>query len=286
VASSPCRYTALHWASQNGKTETAMALVEAGADVRCKNNEGYGSRGCILVPLNRHSAGRTVGPLGCGAAGVAGSAVQQYGAALCVAQRPHGDGDGAGQGGRGRALQGERRVRFSGCIVGSSTRLELQERLVRLCSNTALHLALRYGHTVTAMALVKAGADVRCKDKYGYGSRAASSCRWGVTVRGRTVRPLGGGAAGVAVWAVQEDGAARCVAERPHGDCGGAGRGGRGRALQGQLRVRISGCILVWLPCSQCGVDGVSVHSGWSGGSACLAAKVDGAALVVVERQH
>ncbi len=37
-----CRWTAVHWASQNGHTETAMALVEAGADVHCKANEGYG----------------------------------------------------------------------------------------------------------------------------------------------------------------------------------------------------------------------------------------------------
>jgi hypothetical protein len=42
-----CRYTALHNASVNGHTETAMALVKAGADVRCKNNDGYGSRGRI-----------------------------------------------------------------------------------------------------------------------------------------------------------------------------------------------------------------------------------------------
>ncbi len=36
-----CRRTALHWASQNGHTETAMALVTAGADVHCKNSNGY-----------------------------------------------------------------------------------------------------------------------------------------------------------------------------------------------------------------------------------------------------
>ncbi len=43
------------------------------------------------------------------------------------------------------------------------------------CRNTALHLALRYGHSETAMALVKAGADVHCKASAGYGSRAASN---------------------------------------------------------------------------------------------------------------
>jgi hypothetical protein len=34
-----CRKKALHWASQNGHTETAMALVEAGADVHCNGTE-------------------------------------------------------------------------------------------------------------------------------------------------------------------------------------------------------------------------------------------------------
>ena len=44
-----CRWTALHYASQNGHTETAMALTKAGADVHCKDNYRYGSRGCILA---------------------------------------------------------------------------------------------------------------------------------------------------------------------------------------------------------------------------------------------
>ncbi len=44
-----CRGTALHDASQNGHTETAMALVKAGADVHCKDNIGYGPSGCILA---------------------------------------------------------------------------------------------------------------------------------------------------------------------------------------------------------------------------------------------
>jgi hypothetical protein len=50
-----CRRTALHYASYNGHTETAMALVKAGADVHGKADDsrlpvyGYGSRGGILV---------------------------------------------------------------------------------------------------------------------------------------------------------------------------------------------------------------------------------------------
>jgi hypothetical protein len=59
-----CRRTALHWASLEGHTETAMALAKAGADVHGKDKYGYGSPGCILVSLGCHYAGRTVRPLG------------------------------------------------------------------------------------------------------------------------------------------------------------------------------------------------------------------------------
>ena len=38
-----------------------------------------------------------------------------------------------------------------------------------LCRNTALHIASKCGHTEKAMALVKAGADVHCKNSYGCG---------------------------------------------------------------------------------------------------------------------
>jgi hypothetical protein len=84
-----------------------MALVEA--DVHCKAKDGYG-----FSRLHPRVVGlptvwvRPVRRLGCGAAGVAVSAVQEEGAALGVAERPHGDGDGAGRGGRGRALQWHR----------------------------------------------------------------------------------------------------------------------------------------------------------------------------------
>jgi hypothetical protein len=112
-------------------------------------------------------------------------AVQEDGATQSVAERPHGDGAGAGPGGRGRALQGQRRVRFSRlpprvvglpqCRGGPSvdSGVALQEWLLRLCRWTALHSASLDGHTETAMALVEAGADVHCKDNdgYGYGSR-------------------------------------------------------------------------------------------------------------------
>jgi hypothetical protein len=97
-----CRRTALHWASMEGHTETAMALIKAGADVHGKDTNGYGFSG--LHPL--------VGWF--------------------------------------LTLRGGRSV---------------------LCRRTALHDASQEGHTETAMALAKAGADVRCKANGGYGSR-------------------------------------------------------------------------------------------------------------------
>jgi hypothetical protein len=170
-----CRDTALHAASSNGHTKTAMALAKAGADVHCKDNEGYGFSGCILVPLGSPQCWADGPWTRGGAAGVAVLAVQNDGAAQSVAQRPHGDGDGAGQGGRGRALQGQQGVRCSGCVLVSSVcrsagrtvrplGAELRERLFWLCRRTALHLTSWFGHTETAMALAKAGADVHCKE--------------------------------------------------------------------------------------------------------------------------
>ena len=54
-----CSRTALHSASSSGHTETAMALIEAGADVHCKDNDGYRlvhtSRarcGCLWISLD------------------------------------------------------------------------------------------------------------------------------------------------------------------------------------------------------------------------------------------
>jgi hypothetical protein len=39
----PYRWTALHSASNKGRTHTAKALVAVGADVRCKDDVGYGA---------------------------------------------------------------------------------------------------------------------------------------------------------------------------------------------------------------------------------------------------
>ncbi len=42
-----CRHTALHIASENGHTETVKALVAAGADVHCKDDDGCDRWRCI-----------------------------------------------------------------------------------------------------------------------------------------------------------------------------------------------------------------------------------------------
>jgi hypothetical protein len=103
------------------------------------------------------------------------------------------------------------------------------------------------------MALAKAGADVHCKDKAGYGFS-------GLPPRVVVLQQCGAdrpstrrGAAGGLASAVQEDGAALGVVERPHGDGDGAGQGGRRRALQEQQRVRFSGGLLVSLVCHVAG---------------------------------
>ncbi len=128
--------------------------------------------------------------------------MQDDGAPLGVIPRPLGDCDGAGQGGHGRALQGDRRVRFPDFILGSaivwfvamrggrSVRSGVEEWLFWLSRVTALHYASENGCTETAMALVKAGADVHCKDNEGYGfSRLDPRVVWFATVRGaRSVR--------------------------------------------------------------------------------------------------
>jgi hypothetical protein len=104
----------LRTAAAAGDTKTVVAFLARGADVRCKTNGGYGfSRLHPRVGWVSDSVGAD-GPSTRGeAAGVPVLAVQGDGAALCVVERPHGDGAGAGQGGRGRARQGQQRVRFS-----------------------------------------------------------------------------------------------------------------------------------------------------------------------------
>jgi hypothetical protein len=102
----------------------------------------------------------------------------------------------------------------------------------RLCSQTALDVALRNGHTETVKALLAVGAlpaDMHAKDFQGYGRRLR---------RLRSTLHLSRGVRWGRMLAVQEDGAAPCLRE---GSCRageGAGGIGRGRARQGQPRVR------------------------------------------------
>ena len=81
----------------------------------------------------------------------------------------------------------------------------MQRCVCRLCSQTALDLAFRNGHTEPVKALVAVGAhpaDVHAKDKLGYGrpfKRGRSTLHLSRTVRcGR-------------MFAVQKDGTALCL---------------------------------------------------------------------------
>jgi hypothetical protein len=346
-----------------------MALVKAGADVRCNCNDGYGSALGLppsLFGLSHCGAAGLSSRVG--AAGVAGLAVQEHGAARCVVQRPHGDGDGAGQGGRRRALQGHRRVQFlglhprvvgmsqcgadgpstrrcgaagsrcvrcaggrrctmrrttatrrrrwrwsrrartcaattttgtvqpSGCILvslvcrsagaaGPSNRVWLQEWLFWLCSRTALHVASDTGHPETAMALVKAGADVHCKDKYGYGSAlglhsrvvGSPQCRGGRSfVQGWSCRSGWLGCAGKR----------RCTMRRTTATRRRQWRWWR-RARTCAVRtttgtVQPSGCILVSLGCRSARAADPSTRECGAAGVAASAAQGYGAALCVI----
>jgi hypothetical protein len=109
-----------------------MALLKAGADVRCKDDDGCGSTGCILASLGL----------------------------------PHVRGGPSNQ------------ARAAGVPV-------------RLCSWTALHYASKTGRTETAMGLLKAGADVHCKDNAGYGRVGLSHVSSVSESVGRTVHPVG-----------------------------------------------------------------------------------------------
>jgi hypothetical protein len=179
-----CRRTALHGASLNGRTKTAMALVKAGADVHCKANDGCGFSGFILVPvgLPRCGADGSVHLKWSCRSGCCGRA----GGLHCTMRRSSGTM--------------RRRWRWSSWAPTCTT---------RATSGTFFWAAL-FG-------------------------------RWVATVAGADGPSSRGGAAGVAVSAVQVDGAALGVIQWPHGNRDGAGEGGRGRALQGRRRVRFLG---------------------------------------------
>jgi hypothetical protein len=133
------------------------------------------------------------------------------------------------------------------------------------CRRTALHAASAQGHTATAKVLVWAGADVHCQNSEGYGrGLRRGAFLWlhrGVTCSCRMVR-CG------RMPAVQEDGAAPRLRERPHGDGDGAGGFGRGRARQGQVRVRSAAAS--WATDAAFDSDGaMGAHVGRAGGRRC-----------------
>jgi ankyrin repeat protein len=204
-----CRRTALHLASLNGRTKTALTLVKAGADVHCKAYDGYGSHAASSRRRGPHSAGRIISYCPSNGGGVAGVPVWP-------------------------------------------------------CRHTALHLASENGHTETALALIKAGADVHYTTNDGSGSRrrilVSVVCQ---TRGGRSVHS--GWSCRGACLAEQGYGASLGVAERPHGDGDGAGRGGRRRALQGRFCVRFLGPQPRVFRLPQCGADGASTRGGAAG---------------------
>ncbi len=229
-----------------------MALVEAGVDVHCTENDGYGPSHCILVSMGCDSTGAD-GPStrvwscrsGCfGCAGGRRCTMRRRTATrrrrwrwsswarTCTAR--------ATTGAVPRAASSCRRFDDSAGADGPSTRVwSCRSGCFRLCRRTALHAASQNGHMETLLVLVKAGADVRCKDDDGYASRGCLLMSL-VCSRSRGGRSVDSGVElqESLLSAVQGDGAALCVIKRPPGNGAGAGQGGRGRALQGQGRVR------------------------------------------------
>ncbi len=162
------RRTALQLASEKGLVELVKALVESGADVHAKDNQGYGR------PLH-HGLRAFVFSIGWS----------------------HGDGEGTSVCRHGRegslALQAAQfNVRPVIAYIGpaslatftsafrwhSNTGSDYVDLIgagvCRHCSQTALDVAFRNGHTETVKALLAVGAstaDVHAKDKYGYGRR-------------------------------------------------------------------------------------------------------------------
>jgi hypothetical protein len=89
-----CRSTALQVASQNGYTETAKALVAAGADVHCKILNGCGLRPAFVLQWRETSfwlavEGRVALNGGQGSVRLGVPALQIDGAASGVGEWPH-----------------------------------------------------------------------------------------------------------------------------------------------------------------------------------------------------
>ncbi len=106
------------------------------------------------------------------------------------------------------------------------------------CRWTALHLASSNGHTESVKALLEKGAAVNAvnNDKCAF----AFLLYWIGDGCTRRQRPCGFFGSWVErVDAMQTDGAAPRIFERPHGEREGAAREGRGRERRGQRQVRV-----------------------------------------------
>ncbi len=104
----------LFQAAKDGHTDGVKALLVAGgADVLCKDPDGYirGIASWDWRVFPDYAEGADVKGLGLCNSRYVHVLVQEHCAAPCVDSWAHGDGDHAGGGRRGRALQEQERVR-------------------------------------------------------------------------------------------------------------------------------------------------------------------------------
>ncbi len=247
--SAPCRWTALHYASRNGHTESVKALLGKGAAVNAETNAKCAFPCVLVLDGRRLHAGQ-----GCARFGSRSSV-----SAPCRETALHyASSNGSTESvkallEKGADVNAETNTKcaFACVLVVDGRRLHALGKAVRhfcswlsvsaACRDTALHLASKSGSTESVKALLEKGAAVNAETN----AKCAFSCClcWmgdGCTRRARlcafrvVVERVG---------AMQMDGAAlRIIRERPHGEREGAAREGRGRERRDQKEVRVSLC--------------------------------------------